>query len=135
MESPDSHLPQPGTPPPGGTADFVRKFNEYKLETEFHGDNVVHRTYKWERSGSRRLWETSTWKKKRKIGSGNFGTVWLQEREGEEGEEQLRAVKMISRDSLPQAGRSQELLALVKLGGVSLETLCILHELELTGSV
>lgn len=49
----------------------------------------------------------------KKIGSGAFGSVWLEKKRGG----QLRAVKRLQRDSM--VGFSQELLALVTLTDVS----------------
>lgn len=101
---------------------LIEEFNEYKLETEFRNGYAIHR----ENLGSSKLWVTSAWRNKRKIGSGNFGTVFLQEKEeftGLEGK-QLRAVKMLPRaaassetgpSQAPKAGPSEELLALIRL--------------------
>lgn len=90
------------------------KLNHYKLETEFHEDHVVHTTYEWQLAT--RLRRVSTWERGKRIGAGAFGSVWLEkEREGGK----LRAVKRLPRDFLPDAGFSQELLALVKLKVVS----------------
>lgn len=100
------------------TEALTRRFNEHKIETNFYDGYVVQKTCEWERRSSNRLWETSTWKKKIRIGCGGVGAVWLQERE--KGGE-LRAVKVLPRESLEDTGRSQELLALVKLKGVSLD--------------
>lgn len=108
--------PITGPPQPEGTATLTEKFNEYKLETKFYDGYLVHKTFKWKHWSSSRSWEESTWKRRGRIGSGNFGTVWLEEEE-ERGE--LRAVKMIPRNPLQEAGQSHELLALVKLKEVS----------------
>lgn len=93
---------------------LTRKFDLYKLETEFHDGYVVHTTDEWELATKRR--KVSTWERGEKIGAGAFGSVWLEkEREGGK----LRAVKRLPRDFLPDAGFSQELLALVKLKAAS----------------
>lgn len=114
-------IPTPSPPQPESTATLIQKFKGYKLETKFHSDYVIHKTDEWKNRSSNRSWETSTWKKKGKIGSGSFGSVWLQEKEGgRKGKEQLRAVKMIPRDPSQGTSSSQELLALVKLKDVSL---------------
>lgn len=93
---------------------LVPKLDNYKLETEFCDGYVVHTTYEWELAARRP--KESVWKQIKKIGAGAFGGVWL-EKERESG--QLRAVKMLPRDSLPKASFTQELLALVKLKDVS----------------
>jgi hypothetical protein len=101
-----------------------QRLEEFKLETGFQGDYVLQRAGTWESGSSTKLWRTSRWKKKAVIGSGNFGTVWLQQRveyDDEENEEvgggvrQLRAVKTVPRDLSRGASLSQELLAFVKL--------------------
>lgn len=119
----DSSAPGPTALPPlnSAAAALARKLNEHKLETDFHGDEVVHRRGEWTALSSSKTWTTEKWRTMRMLGSGGFGSVWLQENCNEDykGERQLRAVKMLSRNSLPQSCESQELLALVKLGEVS----------------
>lgn len=90
----------------------ISKLDRFKLETEFNDGYVVHSSYDWEYStkGPRQL---ATWKEVKRIGSGAFGSVWLEK----EARGQLRAVKRLQRDSL--TGFSQELLALVTLTDVS----------------
>lgn len=96
-------------------ATSVPKLDFYKLETVFGEDYVAHTTYKWELSTKKKK-VVSVWKEEKKIGAGGFGSVWLQRENGG----QLRAVKRLSRDTLPETGFSQELLALVKLKDASL---------------
>lgn len=113
-------------PPPRENAEaLAKKFDEYKLETEFDGDVVVHTTGEWSPLSSSRSWTRSRWRKGEIVGAGGFGSVWLQEKMTEEegGKRELRAVKMVPRMSLPEARKSQELYALVKLGGVGLQSL------------
>jgi hypothetical protein len=103
------------------TETLIRRFNEYKLETGFHEGYVVHRTCEWKLLSSERSWETSKWKDMKRVGNGGFGAVWLQEKEEERGGSgELRAVKIIPRNFLLDAGKSQELLALVKMNEVFL---------------
>ncbi|KAI5838211.1 hypothetical protein DFP73DRAFT_600316 [Morchella snyderi] len=100
-----------------------QRLEEFKIETEFQGDSVLQRVGTWESGSSTKLWRTSRWKKKTVIGSGSFGTVWLQQREDYDDENekvgggvgQLRAVKTVPRDLSQGASLSQELLAFVKL--------------------
>lgn len=92
------------------------KLDYYRLETEFHDNYVVHTTYEWGRKTTQRRRKTSVWEWKKQIGAGGYGVVWLEEQKGGG---QLRAVKRLTRDLLPAAGFSQELLALVKLRDVS----------------
>lgn len=92
------------------TVASIPKLDHYKLETVFHDGYVVHTTYELELSTKQG--KESTWREEKFIGAGGFGSVLL---EKEDGSGQLRAVKTLSRDSLPKAGVWQELLALVKL--------------------
>lgn len=92
-------------------AALIPKLEHYKLETEFGDGYVAHTTYEWELS-SRGQGKRSTWKPQKQVGSGGFGSVWLEE---DKEKSQLRAVKTLDRGSLSGAGFSQELLALVKL--------------------
>lgn len=96
-------------------AAHIPKLDHYKLETEFCDGSVVHTTYEWKFS-TRELKESSIWECQRKIGSGGFGSVWL---EKEKGTGQLRAVKRLDRGMLPEIGFTQELLALIRLKDVS----------------
>ncbi|KAI5838208.1 kinase-like domain-containing protein, partial [Morchella snyderi] len=94
-----------------------------KLETEFEGEYIIQRVGTWDKGSSTKLWTTSRWENKRVIGSGSFGTVWLQKNlEYHEGGlrvpggiGQLRAVKTVPRDLSQGATLSQELLAFLKL--------------------
>ncbi|KAL0634955.1 hypothetical protein Q9L58_006073 [Maublancomyces gigas] len=89
----------------------ISSLDRFKVETEFGEGYVVQTTYDWEFS-ERRLKEISTWTEVRLIGSGAFGSVWLeQKKEGG----QLRAVKKLRREFLKRTGFSQELVALVTL--------------------
>lgn len=90
----------------------ISKLDRFKLETEFKDGYVVHTTYDWEYS-TKGPKKSSTWEEVKQIGSGAFGSVWLEKSTGG----QLRAVKRLQRDSL--VGFSQELLALVTLTDVS----------------
>lgn len=96
-------------------ASHIPKLDHYKLETEFHDNYVVHTTYEWELS-AKRPQESSAWVGQKKIGSGGFGSVWL-EKEKETG--QLRAVKRLGRGTLESMNFSQELLALIRLKDAS----------------
>lgn len=92
----------------------ISSLDRFKVETEFGEGYVVQTTYDWEFS-ERRLKEISTWTEVRLLGTGAFGSVWLeQKKEGG----QLRAVKKLRREFVKQTGFSQELVALVTLADV-----------------
>lgn len=89
--------------------------DNFKVETTFGDGYVVHTTYEWEFS-TRGQMESSRWDEVRCIGTGAFGSVWL---EKEESGGQLRAVKRLPRASLAVRGFSRELPTLITLGDVS----------------
>lgn len=62
-------------------------FDNYKLDTQFHGDYVTSPNYEWE-SSIRRQKGSSRWKREREIGAGAFG---IEKNDGG----QLRAVKSL----------------------------------------
>lgn len=90
----------------------ISKLDRFKLETEFNDGYVVHTTYDWEYS-TKGPKKSSTWKEVKQIGSGAFGSVWLEKETGG----QLRAVKRLQQHSA--VGFSQELLALITVTDVS----------------
>lgn len=69
----------------------IPKLDHYKLETEFYDGYVVNPTYEWKFS-TRRLKGSLKWKREKHLGTGVFGSVWL---EKEEGGGQLRTVKSL----------------------------------------
>lgn len=89
--------------------------DRFKVETTFGDGYVVHTTYEWEFS-TRGPKRSSTWEEVRRIGSGAFGSVWL-EKEQEGG--LLRAVKRLQRASLQRVEFSREIQALIAVGDVS----------------
>lgn len=89
--------------------------DHFKVETTFGDGYVIHTTYEWEFS-TRGPKQSSTWEEVRRIGSGAFGSVWL-EKEQDGG--QLRAVKRLQRASLPRVEFSREIQALIAVGDVS----------------
>lgn len=91
----------------------ISTLDRFKVETKFGDGYVVQTTYDWVFS-ERRVKETTTWTEVEELGSGAFGSVWLEKTEGG----QLRAVKKLRRDSLMRTGFSQELVALVTLADV-----------------
>lgn len=93
----------------------ISTLENFKIETEFGDGFVVHTTYEWEFS-TRLLKESSRWNEVKIIGSGAFGSVWL-EKKARGGE--LRAVKRLQRGQLIRTGFSQELLALITVADVS----------------
>lgn len=87
-------------------------YNRYKIESEFGTDAVTHHTFKTDlRTGQRRVKVETTWVRERKLGTGTFGEVYL-EQEQESGE--LRAVKVISRAHV----KIQEVESLIDLRDV-----------------
>lgn len=95
------------------------KLSASKLETTFEGDDVVvHTSYEADRAVKRRMVEVkSRWKRIRELGSGTFGVVWLEEKEGGG----KRAVKSLFRQlmSAQKIDYSRELQALVELREVN----------------
>ncbi|KAI5838285.1 kinase-like domain-containing protein [Morchella snyderi] len=97
----------------------VSNFDNFKLPAEFHaGGLVVHG-------------EAEKWRQVRSIGSGAYGSVFLQKKECEQeldeddafmsvvGHASLRAVKKVALHLLPMKGQSQELLVLLRLTNYS----------------
>lgn len=87
--------------------------DNFKLETQFGVGYVKNRTYEWKLSKKRATGQ-KTWRRVKMIGSGAFGSVWLEKESGG----QLRAVKMIQRHVIDNTGFSQELAALITLSDV-----------------
>ncbi|KAI5838276.1 kinase-like domain-containing protein, partial [Morchella snyderi] len=88
----------------------AKGFDDYKLETEFHDDHVILKTYQWEFESSTRICEESKWKRLWVIGAGATGEIWLEE---EQKLGRFRAVKQLRRRL--KADFTRELLAFVKL--------------------
>lgn len=91
----------------------------YRLKTTFNNDYVIHTVY----DPATNVSVETKWIDKRYLGSGGFGVVILQEKEGGG---QLRAVKRLAR-GMGKIDRSQELRALSKVVDV-----CIHKRKELT---
>lgn len=82
----------------------MSNLDKYKLQSEFLDDlSTKHQN------------GLSHWKREKLLGSGAFGTVWL---EKEDPGGLLRAVKSIRRQDLAGTGFSQELIALITLSNV-----------------
>ena len=89
----------------------------HRLDTKFFAGHVQHTTFHSDASqGRRRVKEVKNWYRKREIGRGSFGTVFL---EGSEGGE-YRAVKEIAKDkgSRVKIDYRGELMAMAILGKV-----------------
>ena len=89
----------------------------HRLDTKFFAGHVQHITFRSDASqGRRRVKEVRNWYRKREIGRGSFGTVFL---EGSEGGE-YRAVKEIAKDkgSRVKIDYRRELMAMAILGKV-----------------
>lgn len=96
------------------------QLDQYRLETIFDEDGVVH-TYKIDLAADQERLETKEkWRHKQKIGAGGFGVVWLQEEEGGK----VRAVKQLPRDAR-NANYSRELATLAQVKDVSAPRLLV----------
>lgn len=70
----------------------------HKIDTVFDGGTVVHKTYKSNlHTRQRKVTVKTTWTREKELGSGAFGIVW---RERQEGSQELRAVKVVSKRQL-----------------------------------
>ncbi len=88
--------------------------DHFKLDTQFYPDRTHHTSYKSDPArGRRRVKVEEIWHRRKKLGQGGFGAVWLEvEHEGK-----IRAVKEIPRNSglSYQIDYRRELLAMAKL--------------------
>lgn len=92
------------------------KVDRYKLETVIYEDHVIHTTYRTDlASGQRKVAVGEKWMRRKEIGIGGFGVVFLEE---EERESKLRAVKRLPL-GLRNVDYSRELNTLAKLTDVS----------------
>lgn len=89
----------------------ISTLDRFKVETEFGDSYVVQTTYDWVFS-ERGLKEMATWTNVKLLGSGAFGSVWLEQKKNGG---QLSAVKKLSRESVVRTGFSQEVIALATL--------------------
>lgn len=93
--------------------------NEAKLPTKLGPDDTWIHTFLESTSAPgrrpRRREREEIWKKKRHLGIGIFGTIWLEERDSDGGNK-LRAVKEVRKYSpgLKEVDYSRELEAIVK---------------------
>lgn len=102
------HLAIPAT----GT---MPQIDKYKLETTVLDGSVIHTTYKTDlESRQRRTVVQTKWTDKKKLGSGGFGIVVLQEAEGGK----VRAVKKLLK-GMANIDYSRELTVLSKVAHVS----------------
>lgn len=93
--------------------------NDMKLNADILPDGTLHYTFQPDYSqGTTGRWrpKIETWKRGKMLGSGTFGTVWIEQHVSSEGPAKLRAVKMIKK--LPHPSHStycnQELEAIAK---------------------
>lgn len=91
----------------------ISKIDLFKLETTFGDGYVVNSTFEWDMS--QKHTRLSTWWEQRLLGSGAFGSVWLEK--NEQGG-QLRAVKRLNPRATMNLAFSHELLALITLADV-----------------
>lgn len=96
-------------------ATAISKLDSYKLETKFGDGYVENNNYEW-RFSTRQLAGSTKWRRKKLLGAGGYGCVWLEE--GDSGNQLLRAVKAIQKHVMVETGFSQELLALITLTDV-----------------
>lgn len=116
---------------------LCKSWGDYKLQTEFHGGDVVHTR---KTVGSIMSSITETWRPQRVIYAGRY-TLSLQEKlpggnqaqREDKGKRQLRAVQMIPRDSHSEPNGSWQ-QALVQLRGVGLQSVTKLGGLYTNGS-
>lgn len=97
--------------------DLAAKLDQYKLQTEFRGNVVIHTTHKSNLAGQESAEVKETWRRDKELGAGAFGAVW---REVEDGGE-LRALKILPKAVLNslKVDYMRELEALVELRDVS----------------
>jgi hypothetical protein len=89
----------------------------FKLETEFHQEHTVEITHALQHDRGRQRVKTETiWTRRENLGSGAFGTVWLEKNQSGA----TRAVKKVSKTPFDRIGIDYhvELLALAKLSKV-----------------
>ena len=89
----------------------------YELKTEFFDNYVAHAAYHSDASRGKRLVKAvKTWRRERRLGSGGFGTVFLER----SGTDELRAVKVIEKDmnSRAKIDYRRELIAMAVLAKV-----------------
>lgn len=92
----------------------ISKLDHFKMETKFGDGYVVNTTIGWDLSTKKN--QFTKWTRRAKLGSGGFGSVWLEK--SEEGG-QLRAVKKLHRLDLAEMAFTNELVALITLADAS----------------
>ncbi|KAL0634820.1 hypothetical protein Q9L58_006253 [Maublancomyces gigas] len=88
----------------------VSKLDHFKMETEFGRDFVINTTAGWNLSTKQN--RRTKWHRQRLLGTGGFGSVWLEQ---EENGSQLRAVKKLQRQDVMRMSFTHELVALITL--------------------
>ena len=86
-----------------------------KLETQFHSDPdyTQHTTYVCEsHRDRRRVRKEERWKRKKRLGRGGFGTVWLEQCILGERKDELRAVKEVPKHGPGDFNKELEAVAL-----------------------
>ncbi len=92
--------------------------DQFKLHVQFHADYTLHNFHTSDRArGQRKVTVQKKWRRKKKLGQGGFGSVWLEE----EQDGSLRAVKEIPQQDPSQSDidYKRELLAMAKFSRVS----------------
>ena len=89
-----------------------------ELETHFHPDHVTHIHIETGSTAQRRaIRREEHWKRRRKpVGNGSYGNIWLEQCEGEDSQMELRAVKEVDKcpHNSKQVDYHRELEAIMK---------------------
>lgn len=88
-----------------------------RLDTQFGEDGTRHTQYVSSRAaGQRRIRNVELWKRERRLGSGTYGTVWLESCHSGRRQGQFRAVKEIRKAPIMVSSLdySRELEAVIK---------------------
>lgn len=90
--------------------------DHYKLEAEVFPEHTLHITYKTDRSRGEREIIEKQWKRMESIGEGAFGQVWRELHHRQDGYQEVRAVKVITKQRIRahHVDFKKELLALAK---------------------
>jgi hypothetical protein len=99
-----------------------------KLDTQFKGGLTVHVSYvSGASSRQRKIRKEETWRRLKHLGSGAYGTVWLENCTLENTEQRVRAVKAIHKkvDGSTPVDYSRELEAIAKFSHVKVSDLLI----------
>jgi hypothetical protein len=90
--------------------------DHYKLEAEVFPEYTLHVTYKIDRGRGERERIEKQWKRMESIGEGAFGQVWRELHHRQDGHQEIRAVKILSKQRIRayNVDFKKELVALAK---------------------